>query len=1081
MKNIFCRVLWFLLLCVAGTLMAQSDTARIVGSVSDSTGAVIPNATVSVTNTQTGQRTDAKAQSDGSYTVPSLHVGTYSVAAEAQGFSKTVISGIQLNVNDVARVDVQLKPGQVSDVVEVTGAAPLVQTDTSSIGAVIDRTKIVNLPLNGRNFTQLATLTPGVVRGTGVSSSNASGESNNAETFRASESGGGAIASNGLREQNNNFQLDGIDNNESIVNTLVFFPPVEAMEEFRVLTANAPAEFGRGGGAIVNAVTRSGGNELHGSVFEFLRNSALDAKPYFVPKGTPKPLYIRNQYGATFGGPIVKNHTFFFIDYQALRQKLPVEAGGKVTVPTAKMRKGDFSELLNPGFTGLGKPITIYNPNTGTPFAGNIINIPLNPAAQAYLNAFPMPDLTNVAQQNFFTHRIRVQNFDDGDVRLDHRVSDRDQIFARYSIAEDPERDPGRIPGYQAGFGAGTQRTIANSLMGAYTHTFSPTVLNEYRMGWVRDKISFVPVNGTTNQNAALGIGGQAGTPSSLINGISLVGGGDGRFIEYLGDGGLYALNERSLQYSDALTWNKGRHTWKFGATLLQRHINAFRGNFNKGFYFFDDFQATPGNVPAAGRTGYEVSDMLIGRTAFTSVNQVAPSTALSWENGFYAQDDWRVSRRVTVNLGLRYEIFTPPYEEHNRIANYDPATQKLILPGNGVPRSTVNTDWKDWGPRVGLAWDVTGDSKTVMRASYGMFYALDRGGIANQLTQNPPFNVTQYRFNFGAVNAAGIAGGGQLRLSDLIPAPQTVDPSAPSLPDGTNLIYVPRNTRNTRVQQYNIGLERSLSNNLALTVAYVGTHGDDVTAILSAAGFSGGVAAHLQSVENVGNSRYNSLQVMLNQRAATSGAWKGLSYLASYTYGHANNNSPGAFPGSAAVLVQTDPGGLQDGPADYDITSRFTWAGSYALPFFANSSGATRAALHGWSLNSIVTAQTGNPFSVFAGFGRAKQTGDPGANTNKIQYINPTAFAPSTSTGDQSPRNGYRAPGLFGVDFSIFRNFKLTERTGFEFRSEFFNLFNHPQFGLPNVFCCGGTFGQISSIRQNSEREIQFGGRFTF
>jgi hypothetical protein len=1060
--------------------MAQSDTARIVGTVTDTTGSVVGGASVIVINTQTNVKLQTETQQDGSYVATPLQVGTYRVEVSAQGFKKFVKPDIILNVNDAAQIDATLQLGQGSETIVVSGGAPLVDTQTSEVGGLIDSKDIINLPLNGRNFTQLATLVPGVNRG--VPGSNADGSGGNAETFRQGENGSAAISANGLREQNNNFLLDGIDNNESIVNTIVFFVPVEALQEFRVITANASAEFGRGGGAIVNAITKSGTNQLHGSAFEFIRNSKLDATPFFATPAN-KPLFIRNQFGGTVGGPIVKDKTFFFIDYEGLRQRLPIEPGNYVTVPTAKMRMGDFSELLNPAFTGFNAAIQIYNPNTNQPFTGNMINIPLNPAGQAFLNAYPMPTLTTKAQQNYLTHRLRKQTFDDGDVRLDHHFSSKDAVFARYSIAEDKQYDPGRIPGYQAGFGAGTNRIIANSVAGAYTRIVSSTIVNEARIGWVRDKTDFIPVNFATNQTAALGIGGLTGISAAENGGIVLVGGGNGSLMEYLGDGGPYRLNERTLQFSDAATWAHRSHTFKFGATFLQRHVYSLQADLGKGFYFFNDDHVTSG-TPAAGRTGYEVSDVLIGRTSFTTSALVTPTTVDSWEDGFFAQDDWRATRRLTLNLGLRYELFTPPYEVSDHIANYDPVTQTLIVPGNGVPRSTINTDKHNLGPRLGFALDLTGGGKTVLRGSYGIFYALDRGGIANQLTQNPPFNTEQFAFNFGAVTSPPAAG--QVQLSDPIPAPTPVDPKAPNLPLGSKVRYIPRNTDNTMVQQYNFGMEHQLTKTLAASVAYVGTRGSNVTAVTTQGGFGGSINGLITTIANVGESRYNSLQIRFNQRPASSGALKGFGYLASYTLGKATNNSPGAFPGQGAAFRQTpaDPNGLAPGRADYDVRNRFTWAMTYDLPFGEGLAAPAKQIVHGWAINSIITLQSGTPYSVYEGFGRAKQIGDPGANLGPLELFNPAAFAASTSAADQSPRNAYTGPGYHDVDFSLFRRFNFTERTGLEFRSEFFNIFNHPEFAIDggsNLVCCGSGFGKITTSKLNSERQIQFGLRFTF
>jgi len=780
-----------LLLVVFATvsIWAQSDTARINGTVYDASGAAIPNATVTVTNPSTGQTISVQTREDGTYSVTPLRVGTYTIDFTAKGFSKAERTDVVLQVNDVQKIDAHLKVG-ATQAVEVTAGAPLIQTETSLVGDVIDEKAVTNLPLNGRNFTQLVTLSPGVNRGS--PGSNADGSQGNVETFRQGENGSAAISSNGLREQNNNFLLDGIDNNESIVNTIVFFPAVENTQEYRVITANAPAEFGRGGGAIINVVTKSGTNNWHGSAFEFIRNSALDAQVDNLNPVTPgttppkKPLFQRNQFGGSFGGPIIKDKTFFFVDYQGQREQLPIESGQYVTVPTAKMRTGDFSELLNPAMTtipgdpndSIGNTVQIYSPVTNTPYAGNIITDPLNPAGQAYLNAFPLPTVTTRILHNYLEHRSRRQTFNDGDVRLDHRINDTNNLFGRFSIAHDIQVDNGRIPGYESGFGAGVNDVIAKSIAVGYNHIFSPAVANEFRFGWVKQNIDFLPTNFGKDQTTALGIGGQAGLSPAERAGIVLIGGGNGTYIEYLGDGGPYRLNERTFQFSDTMTKVMDRHTIKFGGSFIDRNIGSVQSGLGKGFYFFND-GINFGGAPASGRANYEVADMLVGRTSFTTSALVTPTNAISYEQGYFLQDDYKATSRLTLNLGMRYEIFTPPYEQHDHMANYDPfancggtAPGCLVTPATNHHRSLVQTPKDDIGPRIGAAYDITGQGKTVLRGAYGVFYALDRGGIANQLTQNPPFNEEQFQFEFGPVTPAGIADGGQLQLSDVIPAP---------------------------------------------------------------------------------------------------------------------------------------------------------------------------------------------------------------------------------------------------------------------------------------------------------------------
>lgn len=1058
---------------------AQSVSARVEGIVTDESGAAVPGAAVTATHQATSVSRSVFTDARGGYVLTPLPVGTYQIKASLTGFKESTTTAT-LTVNQVARIDFKLQVGGQTEVVEVLGAAPIIDKTTSAIGTVIDQKQVASLPLNGRNFTQLATLSPGVTRG--VPGSNADGSQGNAETFRYGEVGGGAISVNGLREQFNSYLLDGVDNNESLVNSLVFFPPVESLQEFRVITTNAPAEFGRAGGAITNLITKSGTNQVHGSAYEFNRSKSLAATPTFAAPDPAcagqsgcqalKPDFNRNQFGVTIGGPIVKDKTFFFLSYSGLRSTQPVEVGGKVTVPTAKMRNGDFSELLNPAFTGLGAPVLIYDPVTGRPYPGNVVPASqINPVGQRYLGVFPLPDLTDRAQQNFFTHRVRTSKFHDGDARLDHVFGPADSLFLRLSYANDKRFDPGRIPGFQAGFGSGSANAEGFGFALGETHTFSPHVINEARFGFFNYRYEFLPVGFGTDQDQAIGIPGIGGITQA--NGISLIGGGNGSFLEYLGDFGQYIVRQKTYQLSDSINWLRGSHNFRFGGVLLLRDLDFERSNFGKGFYFFSDFAATPGNKPSLGSTGYEVAEMLVARTAFTTsaIPGFIPTETLSWENSLFVQDDWRVSRRLTLNLGLRYDVFTPYREKDDKMSNYDPATNKLVLAGQGgVPRATVNTDYDNFGPRAGLAYQI--DDKTVVRGAYGIFYSLDRGGVDNQLFENPPTKVTQFRFD---------GPGATVRLSDAIPVPDRVDAANPVIPLGSGIVFVPRDTKTTMVQQYSFGLQREITGSTAVMVAYVGTHGDHLTAVTTRADFGGDIAKRLTTVANIGVSRYNSLQVSLRRNPVA-----GLSYLASYTLGHATNDTPGPFPGPGAAFTATPTDarnlGLDEGDADFDVRHRCTFASSYELPF-AKGNGA----LGGWSLNTIVTLQSGTPFSVFANGRRADQNGDPNRRPHTTDmWFDTSVFAPAKGDVPTEKRNAVRGPGIKTVDLSLFKTLKTGGRTTLEIRIEGFNVFNHPQLQIPNPsaggqFIGAGDYGKITSTRLNSERQIQLAARFLF
>lgn len=1049
-----------------GSLFAQT-TARVEGIVTDSTGAVLPGVTITATNVGTNASRSDVTNSKGAYSITALPVGNYNVRVELSGFNPQT-TPVTLTVNQVARMDFRLRPGGVSETVTVTAAAPLIEKSTSEISTLIDQKQIENLPLNGRNFTQLATLVPGVNRGIPGSNSAGGGSGTDAETFRYSEFGGAALSVNGLREQFNNFMIEGLDNNESLVNSIAYLPPPEAIREFSVITTNAPAEFGRAGGAIQNLVIKSGTNQFTGSVYDFYRPKSLAATPKFAQE---KPDFNNNDFGVTFGGPIIHDKTFFFGSYHGLRNSIPIEAGNYVTVPTDKMRNGDFSELLDPKVSGLSQPVIIYNPQTGQPFTNN--QIPANmidPVGKAYLNAYPHATRGGVTH-NYLTHRQKKSTYDDFDARIDQNITNADQFFFSGSKWGDKFSDPGRIPGYQAGFGAGTSENKGHTLRLGETHIFSGDLVNELRAGMTDFHFGFLPVGFGTDQNKALGIPGPGGITTA--NGISLIGGGDGTYIEYLGDFGQYVIKQRTLQITDSVSWMRGNHSFKFGGSMLKRDMNENRTRFGKGFYFFRDafgFQQ--------GYSGYEVSDMLLTATNFTAtgVPGFVPRDTISWENALFAQDDWRLNPNLTLNLGLRWDLLTPYYEKNNKTANYDPRTQGLVLPNqNGVPRSTLNTNKDNFGPRLGFNYLL--NERTAIRGGYGVFYSLDRGGIDNQLTENPPAVVTEFRF--------GDDPGARVKLSQPIPLPDPVNPNSPVLPQGSGLVYIPRDSKNTKVQQWSISGQRELSSSTSAMLAYVGTRGDNLATVITSAGFAGAVADRLTTIMYIGTSKYDALQASVRRQESY-----GLSYLASYTYGDARNEGPGFFAGNPsrggsvtdASCVKAGTTNcnlsLDSGRADYDARHRFTVAATYALPFAKGN-----ALVGGWSVNTVVTLQTGTPFTVYDQSGkRADQVGNPNNGPkNTTEWFNTSAFKPAAGSQGTESRNAVTGPPTRTVDLSLSKTFGLPRAGAVEVRLEGSNIFNWAQYNQPGNVVGNPDFGKISGTRLNSERQVQLAARYIF
>ncbi|HWS53579.1 MAG TPA: carboxypeptidase regulatory-like domain-containing protein [Pyrinomonadaceae bacterium] len=1087
------------LLLLATPGLAQTESARILGTVTDASGAALPGATVTVTEIGTERAVTANADDDGAYSVTNLAPGRYRIEVTQGGFKMTR-QEVTLEVQQVANLDFALEPGGVSEVIEVTADAPLVESSTSAIGEAITGRQIVELPLNGRNVLELARLVPGVTQG--VPSGFATGVGGNAETFVNRNTGGAALSVNGQRTQANNFLLDGVDNNESLVNTIQIFPSADAVQEFRVQTSVAPAEFGRGGGGIVNAATRSGRQDFFGSLFTFIRNDNFDARPTFDPQ---KNEFRRGQFGGTLGGPLYLpwfgeggpkllggESLFFFTDYEGLRQFLPL-GNDIATVPTEAFRRGDFSALLNPAVSGLSDAIQLTDPLTGLPVPGNRLDLlpgnRLNPVGLAYLNAFPAPNRGSQVLGNYQNTRNEILDQDTFDLRVDGNISQSHQAFGRISWGRATQETTSRLTTLPAGFGSGTNFRRTRQAVVGLTSVLTPSLVNELRVQAARINYGFQPPFFERAISAELGIPNANLDP--LRGGGALIGGFNGQ-LEYTGDFGLYTVPQNTYQLVDSMTYTTGNHTLRFGGQALRRHVSLFRPNRGKGFFFL------VGNGEADGirLTGFEQSDLLVG---FVNNYSVGPPFGtvgtFNWENAAFAQDDWRVTPRLTLNLGLRYEYFTNPTEQYGRQANFDLATGRLLV-ASGSGDALVDQDRNDFSPRVGFAYDLGGDGRRVIRGGYGLFYFLDRGGIDNQLAQNPPFSgFSQFNYSNGFRIALSGRCPDNTNDSRLCTGPlpsgdvSNVDVNNPQ---NVSVLAILPDNKTANVHQFNVQYQHQLTGETALSVGYVGTRGRNLSTYFNVnGGRIGGGARPFPQLGDVrvrddsGESSYDSLQLQLERRFTD-----GFQYLVSYTFSKTEDNAFGAFDAP-------DAGGrfiIEDfGRSNLDFPHVFTFSSVADIPFGrgrrfgSDISRPVDYILGGWQLNTIVRLQSGQTFDVRRGGVLLDITGDPYGGPDG-RYLNPASFSEVPSPGGvpsrqgNQERNGLRGRPFRSANLGLAKNFNFTESARLQFRTEFFNLTNTPQFGLPERDIANANdFGRIRTTQLFTNRQIQFGLRLEF
>ena len=1032
------------ILMAAASLYAQSTRGSIGGQVTDADKKPVSGAAVTLVNQETNQKRTGASGSQGEFLVTLLDPGTYRLEVDAPGY-RPLVRNLVLDLDQEIRVDVPLLPGKTTEQVTVTAQRSLLRPDSATVGGVIDNRQVQGLPLDGRNFYELSLLLPGVVPA--------------AEGSASSVRGSFAININGAREDSNDFLLDGVFNGDPKLNGVAVSPPVDAVREFEVLSSTYDASFGRNGGGQVSVVLRSGGNQFHGTAYEFFRNAVFDARNYFAPSDTPAPQDQRNQFGGTLGGPIVKDRTFFFADYQGTRDSTGIT---QVTnVPTAAERTGDFSQSSSPAI----------NPFTGQPFPNNIIPSPyLDPTGLAIAALYPLPN-RNVLNQNYVSSpngRMRGDNFD---LRVDHSLAPSSHLTVRYSFADGSLFEPFTGVGFPLvpGYGDNVPTRDQNAMI-AETHVFTPALLNEFRAGF--DRVS----EGVFQQDIGDNINSQVGLPAISTNprdfGLSLI---SVTGFSPLGDEDNNPQHSTSniYQFTDNLTWVHGRHMAKFGVDYRITQQNAYRDIESRGFIDF------LGDI-----TGNALEELLLGLPTDSGVATLDnPEHLRTHSYNFFVNDTWRVRPDLTLLLGLRYEFNSPPVDAQNHANLYDQATQTLVPVGtDGMPRSGYVPNRDNFAPRVGLAWTPAG-SRTVVRAGYGVYYDQSSLAPGEGLYFSPPyFNLNVY-YPVSATQP--------LLLSNPFPGnfPYPYPPSA---------LAFQRNLHTPYVQQWNFNIEHSLGGSRMFEIGYVGSKGTDLIGARDInqpppstnPNFERPLPqfADIDLLESNRNSSYNSLQARFEQRLAF-----GLSLLASYTFAKSIDNDSSFFSSTGDSNFPQDSYDLraERGLSNFDVRQRFVASYAYDLPFHSASRW-----LKGWQTFGILQFQTGQPFTVdlladddnsntgidSLGFGandRPNVIGNPHlSNPSANAWFNTSAFViPPNGSFGNSGRNTVEGPGMATVDLSLVKNTVIRERATVQFRVEAFNVLNRTNFGLPDNFIGSPTFGQILSA--GDPRRIQLALKF--
>jgi hypothetical protein len=1123
------------LLGLSAGVWAQTTSSEILGLVTDSTGAAIPGAKVTITRTATGEVRQSTTSNTGDYSFPAIDIGEWNVHVEAQGFKAQTITGVRVETQQKARVDIRLEVGALTETVEVSAQLVTLKTEDATVGQVIENRRIVELPLNGRNLTQLAVMVAGVQYGTRTGGADGQGG------FPIPGSGISVIA-NGQREINQNVLLDGVDAKEPRTHITVFTPSIEAVEEFKVQTSSYSAEFGQGGGAQIQITMKSGGNAFHGTVFEFLRNDKLDAENYFLnferPVGLgrlPKDRLRRNQFGAVVSGPVMlpgydgKNRTFWAFDYEGRRET--IERLQTAWFPNTDFRNGNFSALLTPATnpaTGrpFRAPILVYDPLTGNPFANNIVPASRHHAgARSVIQQFLPPPQFQQLDILDFTNRGAVPTVIEQNqyfARIDHHFSDKDKVFGRLAI-DRSRRDEDYINPTFRYFLTSRAANIASQ----WLHTFSGTTLNEFRFGFnIADDDTFNPRSNTDFDIDSLGIGkfrvftdnNRKFNPRET--GVPPIG-----FLIGDRDGGNGWDRLDNYQFADHLTLVRGRHSWKFGFEYRYITIERAAANIPRGSLGFGGLE-----------TGFNFASFLMGYPNNSSTGEGFPLTLpRNHRRGAYVMDEWKVNPRLTLNLGIRWDYYGVPVDkggywrtlritEFENVAGIGPVP-KVVPPGRPSPAGGIQLWENDPGvfqPRIGFAFRPR--DKWVIRGGGGYFSNVNHMNNYTILNLMPPLSGSD---SFSAVTdlAQTISVGGvnvQTRRFRPGQPVLTLDEPFPTSLLGrarrTNLLMVAPDHKQSTHVQWSLDLQRELPFQTALTVGYVGsksTHvgnsfgnfnspdpssDTNINARRPYQRFFDDTVKDLGAVrflDSYANGFYHGLQVTLEKRYS-----RGLAYGLAYTY--SKSHGEGEAGGNEGITVQ-DPRNRRDarGRYSYDMRQNMVFHYVWELPWGKNLRGVAGHLLGGWQTNGILSLRTGFPFNITQG--GDLNTGGPvfpdriadgrlgDGERSRVKWFDPLAFRRVTCNirgREDLCRYGsagkgiIESPGQKNLDFSLFKNFALRENVKLQFRSEFFNTTNTPYFSQPNgigfvsndsIVPDASRMGEVRNIR-SAMRIIQFG-----